>query len=182
MIGKAEKQFRELEQIFKKYPEGLNETLNEFSKTGYHKRKDLLSKYRTTVLEKTGQLDVETKKLEEQAKSAIEKARSQNIISSQTQKSFTEYALNKNNFLDPQTSKFSIQKYQDFVVKLTSDTPIFDRENRNLKAYAVRRENFISTLDRYRQKIQTSIPMNTPKKSINMTQKATPNAKTFTSN
>lgn len=151
MEKKAKAQFQELATIFKDTPKDLSNVLLEFTNSQYHKRKDLLDKYRNDQLEKTGKLDKEINRLENVAISAIEKAKAQNIISNETYREFITYAKNKQQFQNPQTGKLDLSKYQDFIAKMTSDTPIFDRSNRNLKAYAVRRENFLKTLDRYQQ-------------------------------
>jgi hypothetical protein len=142
LIKKAEKQLRELEEIYKDEPKKLDKAVKEASEVDYFNRQKFINKHRITQAESKNRVEEETRSIEHKSIAAINKARSDHTISAKTATHFHEYTKNHDNFKDEKTGELSLANYLEYYTSLTSDTPTFEREDRNLMAYAVRRNNF----------------------------------------
>jgi len=135
------KLIEELGDVYKDDPEGFEEAFSTFELMDYMQKKKAIESHKHLV--KNNEKATLRKSVEQQreALAEVEKHRSQKILSTKTAKEFRTWVLDTKAYTN-EKGNIDLEKQQSRYDQMTSETPVFDEKNRNLKAYEVRRIKF----------------------------------------
>lgn len=140
---------KDLGAIYKNDRKGFKNALKIFELLDFTEKEKFIETQKILVAEQDKETIRKGQEIVFKAVSAIDTAKEKKDISNITAKKFKALFLDPKIFIDPKTGKIdprmkkiNLDKLQKGLDQLTSEKPVFEATNRNLKAYEIERENF----------------------------------------
>lgn len=136
--------------LYKKDPEMLKKALEGFETLNFIQKIEALKRHKI-LSEKNDQetLRKSQEKLNDSL-SEIEKSRSDKTLSDKTAKGFRDWISDPKKYTD-KNEKIDLKKQEELHKAMTSETPVFEKEKRNIKAYEVRRKKFTDLHKKFKE-------------------------------
>ncbi len=151
-IAKNEgKLLRELGKLYKDDKEGFFEAVKSFLLLSYQEKEQELKTHKTLIKNNNKETLRKSNKISDEMLKEIDDARTKKTISNKTAASFRKWARNPKHFTNNK-GEIDLKKQERMKNNMTSTTPVFEREKRNLAAYKYRKEKrFSPLLEKYQK-------------------------------
>lgn len=139
----------QLGDIYKDDSPAFFSALKGFELLDYTQKEKALKTHQNLVEKNDQEIQRESLAILNQSLQAIEEARDEKTISDKTAKKYQEAVQNTSAYTNPATGEIDLAKQQKLLDQLTSTTPIYEREKRNLVAYETKRKAFGKDLKKF---------------------------------
>ena len=149
IIDNEGKLVKELGEIYDNDPDGFKSALKSFSALPYMKKEKALKEHKRLREKNSKEIVHESLNILNKSIVAIDNAKDSGYLCNRTANKFRVWAHKSSNYTNPKNGEIDLKKQQDLHDKLTSKTAIYDKDNRNIAAYAAGHKKFSDLLDKY---------------------------------
>lgn len=140
---------KELGEIYEDDPEGFKKAIGGFALLPYMQKEKALKEHRKMQEKNDQEILHESLNILQRSLSAIDKAQNDKTLSNKTAKRFKAFVQKTANYSNEKTGEIDLKKQEDLYTRMTSSTPVYDKANRNIAAYAAGRRKFSNFLIKF---------------------------------